>query len=137
MEGLTLEILAELVRVSKRVKMKTAPHWLRRVVDLIRTEYARSFTLSELAQVANVHPAYLAQVFRAHYHCTLGEFVRQLRIECAIQQMAEPNASLADIALATGFSDQSHFSRVFKRMTGLTPAQFRQLQPDPHCVQNT
>lgn len=136
-EGLALEILAGLARASERVRTKRAPHWLGPVVEMIHDEFARSITLTELAGAAGVHPSHLAQVFREQYRCTPGEFVRRLRVERAIQRMVEPDASLSDIALAVGFSDQSHFSRVFKRATGMTPAQFRRSNLYPNSIQNT
>src|SRR5438309_1537917 len=71
------------------------------------------------------HLAHVARVFRAFKNCTLGEYVRALRIKHAAQRMARTDASLAEIAAATGFSDQSHFSRTFKRQTGLLPSEFR------------
>ncbi len=126
-EGLALEIVADLARAATRTKTKNAPHWLGRVVELIHDEFARSIPLSELAATAGVHPSHLAEVFRDHYHCTPGEFIRQTRIKAAIRQMADPDLPLTDISLATGFSDQSHFSRVFKRQTGMSPGQYRQL----------
>ncbi len=134
MEGLALEILADLSRSSRQSRTKRAPRWLALAVETIRDEFARTITLPELAQSAGVHPAHLAEVFRQHYQCTPGEYLRRVRVERAIELMAEPEAALAEIALAVGFSDQSHFSRVFKRATGMTPARFRRLNFDPHPV---
>lgn len=137
MEGLALEMLADLARASRQVKTKREPRWLHRVVEIVRDEFARPLALSELARTVDVHPTHLAEVFRQHYQCTLGEFIRRTRVEQAIRQMADHRASLADISLAAGFSDQSHFSRVFKRITGMTPAQFRHLHFSTNPVQNT
>lgn len=137
MEGLALEMLAELARAAKRVSTKKAPRWLGRVVERIHDEFAKPISLANLAEVADVHPSHLAQVFREHFHCSPGEFIRQVRIEQAMRRMTDSEASLADISLATGFSDQSHFSRLFKRTTGLTPAQFRQLHLGAKFVQTT
>jgi AraC family transcriptional regulator len=128
MEGLTLEILAALARISTPGKPRQAPPWLRQVVEQIHAGYATTLTLQELARTAGVHPSYLVEVFRTHQQCTPGEFIRRVRIEQAIQQMANVRLSLADIAFNTGFTDQSHFTRIFKRATGLTPAQYRQLK---------
>ncbi len=127
MEGLLLEIFADLVRAAKSGKVKSAPFWLHRVKELIADEFARPLTLAEMAKTVGVHPAYLAHVFRQHYHCTPGEFLRRIRIERASEYLCHSNLSLAEIALATGFADQSHFSRLFKRAMGLTPSQFRNL----------
>jgi AraC family transcriptional regulator len=126
-EGLLLEMLADLGRSSKRVNRRRLPSWLSKVSQMLRDDVSRRLTLSELADCAGVHPSHLVQVFRAHHQCTPGEFMRRLRIEASIQAMSDPRLSLADISLAAGFSDQSHFSRVFKRTTGMTPARFRLL----------
>jgi AraC family transcriptional regulator len=68
---------------------------------------------------------HLARTFRRHYHCTVGEYMRQLRVNFACRQLREGSRPLMEIALAVGFSDQSQFSRTFKRVMGLTPAAFR------------
>jgi AraC family transcriptional regulator len=55
----------------------------------------------------------------------VGEYVRGVRIDRAAHQLAETDLSLAEIALGAGFSDQSHFSNLFRRHTGLSPSRFR------------
>jgi AraC family transcriptional regulator len=82
-------------------------------------------TLSQLAAEVGVHPIYLARSFRKHYRCTVGEYVRRLRIETACREISVSRKSLSEIATASGFYDQSHFSNAFKRYTGMTPAEFR------------
>ena len=54
-----------------------------------------------------------------------GEYIRQLRVEYACRQLSSSSTALAEIASAAGFSDQSHFSRTFKRQIGMTPSQYR------------
>jgi AraC family transcriptional regulator len=56
----------------------------------------------------------------------VGEYVRNLRIERATLQLAQTELSLAEIALAAGFSDQSHFSNLFRQRTGFSPSRFRE-----------
>lgn len=136
MEGLVLEILADLARGSGHSKPRQAPRWLAKVLEQIQAEYAQPLSLKELAQIAGVHPAHLVEVFRQHQQCTPGEFIRHTRIKRAIQQMKDARVSLADIAINNGFTDQSHFTRVFKRATGLTPAQYRRLKAAPNPVPN-
>jgi AraC-like DNA-binding protein len=66
-------------------------------------------------------------VFRHHVGCSIGEYLRRRRIRRAERLLAEPAMSVAAIALETGFCDQSHFTRVFKRATGMTPGAYRRL----------
>jgi AraC family transcriptional regulator len=124
-EALTLELAVEVGRRRERLSDDQPPLWLRQARDLIHDHFAESLSLSHIAQAVGVHPVHLARVFRRHYHSTVGEYLRHLRIEFAGQQMVNSNSTLVEIALAAGFSDQSQFSKTFKRATGLTPAQFR------------
>ena len=103
---------------------KVAPRWLEMAVDLLRQSQPRRASMHELARIAGVHPVHLARTFRRVYGCTIGEYVRDLRVECAMKLLrgAQP---LDEIALAAGFADQSHFCRELKRAVGLTPRQFR------------
>jgi AraC family transcriptional regulator len=131
MEGLTLEILAAAWRRSMPGAARTPPRWLINVHDMLHDRFAESLTLGQLAQMAGVHPVHVAAAFRRQYGCTVGEYVRQRRIEFARQQLISSPASLAEVALAAGFADQSHFSRTFKRLTGLTPKTYRLAGPLP------
>lgn len=78
-----------------------------------------------MARSVGVHPVHLATTFRRHFGSTIGEYVRRLRIDFATRQIASSEESLCNIALAAGFADQSHFSKVFRQQTGMTPGVFR------------
>jgi AraC family transcriptional regulator len=95
--------------------------------DRIHAELGSRPSLSGLAQSVGVHPVTLARAFRRAFGCTVGEYVRNLRIERAALQLAETELPLAEIALAAGFSDQSHFSNLFRQHTGLSPSKFRRV----------
>ena len=122
-EGLLLEIAAELARAA--AEPRGAPRWLIRVQDLLRTRFAENLSLAEVAAEAGVHPVHLAAVFRRCLGRSVGEFVRACRVEHAAGRLARRGGSLAAIALEAGFADQSHLTRVFKRLTGMTPAAYR------------
>ena len=55
----------------------------------------------------------------------MGEFVNELRVQFAVERLSEDRESLEEIANTAGFADQSHFSRVFKKLVGLTPGAYR------------
>ena len=124
-EGLALEMLAEVSRRQVRVSDHKPPHWLAQALELLHEQFSEHLTIAYLARSVGVHPVHLAREFRKFYRCTIGEHIRQLRIEHACRELCVSDASLAAIASAAGFSDQSHFSRTFKRLMLMTPAQYR------------
>jgi AraC family transcriptional regulator len=125
-EGLGLELLVAAARVCEGRRRSRQPQWLRRVVDLVHTDFLHRFTLAELAAIASVHPAHLAREFRRHHHMSISSYLRRLRLDWASEQLVSSERSAADIAAAAGFADQSHFTRAFRRHTGLPPHGFRQ-----------
>jgi AraC family transcriptional regulator len=124
-EGILLEMIAAASRQHSPSELCRIPRWLEQVRELIEATFSENVSLGFLAQSVQVHPVHLARMFRRNYRCTIGEYVRRLRVEFACRQMSKTEAPLREIALAAGFCDQSHFARVFKRQTGLTPAQYR------------
>ncbi|MGZ8397770.1 MAG: helix-turn-helix transcriptional regulator [Gemmatimonadales bacterium] len=124
-EGLLLELVASASRLNEQNGSSARPRWLEDARDRIHVELAARPSLTGLAASVGVHPVTLARAFRRTFGCTVGEYVRRLRIERAARQLADTDLSLVEIALAEGFSDQSHFSNLFRRHTGLSPFQFR------------
>ena len=124
-QGLMFELLAETSRRTVALVCRPAPPWLRTVTDFLHEQFAETHSLADLAQTAGVHAVHLARAFRRFHHCTIGEYVRRRRVEFASQKLLLTDMPLADIASLAGFADQSHFSRTFKRSTGLLPTEFR------------
>lgn len=125
-EGLMFEIVGESVRHCTAYDgRRQPPRWLRQARELLRERFAERLTLEEVAKTVGVHPVHLAQTFHKNYRCTVGDFVRRLRIEYACRELAVSEVPIVDIALAAGFCDQSHFTRTFKRCTGVPPSQYR------------
>ncbi len=122
-DGAMILMIAEISRA--RVGQETTrPRWLRTVEEAIETYIASPPSTEALAALAGVHPSHLLRVFRKYNGATISNFVRSRRIELARQQVALGKASLSSIALASGFSDQSHFTKVFRQTFGETPAQY-------------
>jgi len=126
LEAMALELIALAERRS--IRPRQAPAWLDRVRERLNEEFLRATPVAELAALAGVHPTHLARAFRAQEGCSLGEWVRRRRVAWAADQMAT-EAPLSTIAHAAGFADQSHFTRVFTRLMGLSPARFRAALP--------
>ncbi len=121
-------LLAELVGYAGRLpkeEMQQSPAWLTRVMEKLQVEHCEKVTLDELSGEAGVHPVHLSRVFRRFVGEGIGEYVHRLRIRTACERLLALEVSLSDVSFATGFADQSHFCRVFRRITGMTPQTFR------------
>jgi AraC family transcriptional regulator len=125
-EGIIMEMVGEASRRCPTASSNQPPHWLRQARELLRTRFAERLTLADVATTVEVHPVHLAQMFHKSYRCTVGDYVRQLRIDYACHKLATSEMSIVEIALAAGFCDQSHFTRTFKRCTGVPPSQYRE-----------
>lgn len=123
-EGLTLEMLGYIARRNDACE-KHPPKWFGHVIDRLNEEFKETVSMHDLTEIAGVHPVHLASVFRKFRGQTIGEYVQQLRVSHASKLMIDRELPLADIAYEAGFSDQSHFNRLFKRHTGMTPGEFR------------
>jgi AraC family transcriptional regulator len=124
-EGITLEMMAEVSRHHVKTSEGTSPRWLEQTRDLLHAHFSEELTLEGIAGAVGTHPVHLARVFRQYYGCTVGEYVRRLRVEFTCRELSLTNTPLIQIALAAGFYDQSHFSRTFKKIVGLTPTAYR------------
>ena len=124
-EGLSFEIIAAISRRAESQRERQIPKWLKQAQEYLHAHYAENISFTVLAEAVGTHPVYLAREFRRHFGWAMGEYVRRLRIEIACRKISESNLPLTEIALTVGFYDQSHFTNIFKRTTGMTPAQYR------------
>ncbi len=127
LEGLVLEILAEASRSKFCRKEKKSPRWLEEAKDYLHAHFSESILLENIAQAVGIHPVHLNRVFRQSFGCTIGEYVRRLRVEFASQQISKTDSPLSEIAQAAGFSDQSHLNKTFKNIYGFTPSEYRKV----------
>ena len=99
-----------------------------RVTEFIEANIDRSISLEDLASVVNVSRFHFSRLFKRTTGITAISYVEQCRIRRAQSLLAETELSLAEIALMTGFADQSHFTKRFHRQVGSTPAVFAREQ---------
>jgi len=123
-EGLLLEVLAGAARAREVRVGGTVPRWVGEARDLLH-DPGQIASLGELSRIVGMHPVTLARGFRKAYGCSVGAYLRWLRIARAARRLAETDSPLAEIALEAGFADQSHFSNAFRRETGQSPSAFR------------
>jgi AraC family transcriptional regulator len=123
-EGFALELLAATSRETRaeRHAVRSQP-WLRAAEEMLRAGHCTGLT--ELANAVGVDPTHLARAFRARYGASVGEYGRRVRLAWAAAELGRCDTGIATIAKQAGFADQSHFTRMFKRYVGVTPARYR------------
>jgi len=99
-----LKLIAEFYRNENPRSVERKPRWLAQARDLIYARSAERLTLSQIGREVGIHPVYLAREFRRHYRCTVGEYIRQIRIEAACVELKKPQRSIAEIAQRAVFT---------------------------------
>ena len=122
------ELLLDFITMTTQIKdEKFNPEWARLLRNILNDRWNENILLHELAGLAQVHPVTISKFFPKYFRCTLGEYVRKLRIEKATTLIRKSQLSLTDIAHQCGFFDQSHFIRVFKQTTGFLPTHYKKM----------
>lgn len=98
---------------------------IKKAIQYISQNFAGTITLDDVAGHVHLNSAYFSTIFKQSTGSSFKEYLNMVRIEESKRLLANTNYSVIDIALATGFEDQSYFSKVFKKYTGLTPKQYR------------
>jgi len=122
-EGLALELMAEVA--ARPTDECVPPAWLRCAEELLREEGGNGTTVADVAAAVRTHPVYLARSFRKFYRCSPGEYLRYCRLQKAAGLLTKTHRPLSEIALDSGFADQSHFSKAFRQAYGSSPQKYR------------
>ena len=112
--------------IKQKAAQKKTPEWVKELKAIIQDQVDTNLSLTNISKSLDINPSYLSREFSKHFNnLSFGEYIRSLRIAKAIELMKTSNYSLTEIAYLTGFSDQSHFTRIFKKHTGQNPFAYR------------
>lgn len=137
LEGLSLELAAQALAPSPDSDKR--PSWLDQAETYLADAFDQPIGVADLARAAGVHPVHLARGYRRWLGAAPGDRLRARRLERAADLLMRGRASIGEIALASGFCDQSHLNRQFVRAYGVTPGEFARLcgrRPDVAGVQD-
>ncbi|MGV3504492.1 MAG: chromate resistance protein ChrB domain-containing protein [Adhaeribacter sp.] len=124
-EQLLLQVFHQYLARKSKNKI---PEWALLLKETIQDQIDTNLSLSlkEISEDLKVNPAYLSRQFSRYFdNLSFGEYIRKLRIDKAIHLLHHTSHSLSEIAYLTGFSDQSHFTRIFKKQTGQNPSDYK------------
>lgn len=112
--------------IKEKGTYKKTPAWAKELKEILQDHIDTNLSLKEISKSLDIHPAYLSREFSKHFdNLSFGDYIRKLRIEKATELLHNPAYLLTEIAYLTGFSDQSHFTRIFKQHTGKNPSLYR------------
>lgn len=120
-------LLLELIGGAGASSNRATPTWALRLADLLNDRWNEQLSLDELSLAVGAHPVTISKHFRKYFSCTLGEYLRKLKVDRSLSLIKNSAMSLTEIAFHCGFADQSHFTRTFQRVTGFLPKEFRNL----------
>ncbi|MEG6612196.1 PocR ligand-binding domain-containing protein [Pseudoclostridium thermosuccinogenes] len=97
-----------------------------KAVDYIKRNYMKKITLEEVAANVYLSPSYFSKIFKDEMKCNFNNYLNQIRIEVSKKLLADDSIALVDIANLVGYEDQSYFTKVFKKLVGISPGKFRE-----------
>lgn len=120
-------LFSQLSNTSHLERFEKSPFWVKSLNELLNDCWNENPNLQDLSQILNLNPITISKHFPKYFGCTLGEYMRRIKINRSLSLIQSKNTNLTEISFQCGFSDQSHFIRTFKNQTGFLPKQFQKL----------
>lgn len=100
---------------------------VQKIVSYIQNNYNTGITLDEVANYVGMNISYMSRFFKKHVGMNFNDYVNSFRVEYSKEYLENQRYSIIDVALMMGFTDQSYYSKVFKKYTGVTPGKYRKM----------
>ena len=128
---LCVQIMLEVARLLEQNQSQPAGtnRYVTEALAIMRRDYAEPLTTAVIASQLHIQPTYLHRLFREHTAKTMNEHLQSIRIQQAKLLLTGTRRSLLEIAMDVGISSQQHFSRLFRKITGLSPQEYRKTHP--------
>lgn len=112
---------------KKNTKKAIIPDWLINVKSYLDENWQNIQIRGDLKKEFKINPIYISRVFKNYYGQSIQSYLKTLRVSNTMANMIHNDFCLSQIALSNGFSDQSHMGRSFKKITGFTPLEFKNI----------
>ena len=103
------------------------PSWITELYQLLHDEYNSNWSLASLSERLKIHPVTISKYFPKYFQSNIGDYIRKIKTEKSFADLSKKSIAIEEIAVKYGFVDNAHFTRVFKKLTGITPSQYRQM----------
>jgi AraC family transcriptional regulator len=125
--GIALEatLLAAISVLTVAEDNNDKPEWVKKLYELLHDEAKTDWSLSELSYKINVHPVTISKYFPKYFKINIGDYIRMIKIEKSMPLLSKMSIPIEEVALKSGFVDNAHYTRVFKKHTGINPSYYR------------
>ena len=125
---LCTQVMAEIARLGSFMQVSNQPvrsQYVSDALEIMRRDYNESLTAARIASQLHIQPSYLHRLFREHTTGTIGKHLQHIRIQHAQELLRDTDRSLLMIANDVGICNQQYFCQLFKRISGVSPTQYR------------
>ncbi len=92
----------------------------------VKRNYMKKVTLEEVALNSSLSTTYFSRIFKKEMNCSFNNYLNRVRIEMSKKLLLNESISLIEVSIIVGFEDQSYYSKVFKKITGISPGKYRE-----------
>lgn len=124
LQQVTSELLEEILRTVREQKARKEDKLVLMVADYLKAHFREALSLNGVAEHFRMSPYHLSKMFPKTMGASFVEYLTSLRVECAKTMLMTGTYSITDVAFSVGYQDSGYFSKVFKKMTGLSPREF-------------
>ena len=121
------QLCVELITASPVTTRNNYPDWTRKIIEVLNDQWNHPWSLVEFAGLLDIHPVTLSKYFSKYFGCTLGDYIRRIKVDSALKLIRSNRYSLTEVAYQCGFTDQAHFIKTFTLVTGMRPKQYRRI----------
>jgi PAS domain S-box-containing protein len=123
--GTAIGVAGVMHRLNPQEDSERPHRGLESATEIVAQRYGSPLTVAELAHAAGLSTSQLNRRFRATYQMSPSEYLQRVRIHEASRLLSETDATIGEVAQRTGFYDQAHLTRTFRKRMGLSPSEFR------------
>lgn len=117
------KLIAMLRSQNNLSKTETA---IEKAILYIRDNYDKDISLNDVAEVVNISPYYFSKLFKEEKGTNFIDYITKIRIERAKELLKDPERSIKEVCVLSGYANPNYFSRIFKKQEGITPTEFRE-----------
>ncbi len=110
---------------DRRMKEGISNYTINRTLEYIRIHYKEGISLEKTAEVLNITPEYLSMLFKREMGMNFSVFLKKFRISHAKRLLNTTDMKIYEVAQECGYSNSNYFTKVFKEVTGISPAEYR------------